>query len=136
MVRILKDTRRVHAPLFSGLTPTDFDYYAGNYRGSSFTCLRNYSVHIPGDPRVGHLPGVVSRSMAEFAVEVQDTLTEIDRLYRISENVLTKPEKLSDACSFLLRLSFIFSRFTPTLTGMATWGALFSSLDYGDKDFS
>ena len=64
-------------------------------------------MHIPSDPRVGHLPGVVSRSMAEFAVEVQDTLTEIDRLYRISENVFTKPEKLI-RCVQLLAAAFVY----------------------------
>src|SRR5438128_2082920 len=63
MIRIIKDTRRVHRPYFSGLTPPGFEYYAGNYRGSPFTCLREYKVGIQSDPRVGHPPGIVSRSM-------------------------------------------------------------------------
>jgi hypothetical protein len=124
MIRIIRDTRRVHELFFAGLTPTGFEYYAGNYRGSDHICLRSYEVMIAGDPRVGHLPGLVSRSMSEFIVEAQDTLSEIDRLYRISENALSKAGKLIRCAQLLAALFVYFLEIHPYANGNGHMGRL------------
>ena len=87
----------MHAGYFHGLTPPGFDYYAGNYRGSDFPCLRDSVVGIASDRRVGHAPGIVDRSMYEFASEVQDTVNEIDFLYRVSQDTMSEAESLCGA---------------------------------------
>lgn len=108
MIRILRDTRPVHRMLFTGLTPAGFEYYAGHYRGSwQFVCLREYRVGVQGDPRVGHDPGIVLRSMGEFAVEIDSTLSAIDHVFRISDNALSRAEKLV-RCVQLAAAAFVY----------------------------
>ncbi|MBR1154877.1 Fic family protein [Bradyrhizobium sp. JYMT SZCCT0428] len=56
---------------------------------------------------MGHPPGLVSRSMSEFSVEIQDTLIEIDRLYRISDSTIPPAAKLI-RCVQLLAAAFVY----------------------------
>jgi hypothetical protein len=117
LVGLIKETRRVHGGYFSGLTPSGFEYYAGNYRGSDFPCLRVRFVGIAGDPRVGHAPGEVYRSMYEFASEVQDTFNEIDFLYRVSSTVMSDAEKLVRCAQLLAALFVYFLEIHPYVNG-------------------
>jgi hypothetical protein len=63
-----KNTRPVHGQYFRDLTPATTPYYAGNYRGQNELCLREYEVHIAGDPLVGHHPSVVVPEMVSLAL--------------------------------------------------------------------
>jgi Fic/DOC family len=124
IVRLLKETRRVHAGYFRGLTPPNFDYYAGNYRGSDFPCLRDRIVGIASDRRVGHSPGIVERSMYEFASEVQDTIDEIDFLFRISPDTMSDAEKLVRCSQLLAALFVYFLEIHPYVNGNGHMGRL------------
>ena len=124
LVRLLKETRRVHAGYFQGLTPPGFDYYAGNYRGSNFPCLHDRSVGIASDRRVGHPPGIVERSMYEFASEVQDTIDEIDFLYRVSSDTMSDAEKLVRCAQLLAALFVYFLEIHPYINGNGHMGRL------------
>jgi hypothetical protein len=61
------DTRNIHQRLFHQLTPSEFPYYAGHYRGEDFRCLKYNQVVIPSDPRVGFPPNVVPGYMDEMS---------------------------------------------------------------------
>ncbi|WP_375048832.1 hypothetical protein [Bradyrhizobium sp. 8-10B] len=124
LVRLIKETRKVHAGYFAGLTPQGFEYYAGNYRGSNFPCLLTHEVGIASDPRVGHLSGLVSRSMYEFAAEVEDTIAEIDFLYRVSSSVMSDAEKLVRCSQLLAALFVYFLEIHPYLNGNGHMGRL------------
>src|SRR4051794_35143278 len=84
------DTRTVHGPYFYGLTPPGFDHYAGHYRGESLDCIDEYEVTIPSDPIVGYPAATVPTVMNDFARDLQGALIELDRLWRISPNIIGK----------------------------------------------
>jgi fido (protein-threonine AMPylation protein) len=92
---LLKDTRNVHEQFFRDLTPQDFAYYAGHYRGELYICLKHYEVMIPGDPRVGHPPDKVLQSMANLAPQIDDALQQCKLMWRVPNAVFSPPEKLS-----------------------------------------
>lgn len=73
------DTRQIHDRLFRLLSPPGYRYYAGNYRGHDKKCLRDYSVRIPGDPRVGVPPENVADRMAKLGEEIVIAVSELER---------------------------------------------------------
>ena len=79
-MQLLKDTRNVHGGYFerdaAGFPTTMLGTIEAPISHACATRCR-----IAGDRRVGHSPGVVERSMYEFASEVQDTVNEIDFLF-------------------------------------------------------
>jgi len=89
-----KDTRPVHKQYFERLTPVGCDYYAGHYRGENFLCLRDYKVHIPADPLVGHPPDRIDTDMHVFAADFVDTVSDGDFVWAVNNQVLAPPEKL------------------------------------------
>src|SRR5438094_761665 len=72
------DSRDAHGFLFSGLTPLNCAYFAGHYRGENLRCLREYVVHVPGDPAVGLAPGLVLHTMAAIALHVRAALLALE----------------------------------------------------------
>src|SRR5436309_1413537 len=64
------DSRPVHRRLFRRLTPPNFEYYAGHYRGEAFRCLRSYSVTVQSDPRVGAPPQGVDFLVRQLTAEL------------------------------------------------------------------
>lgn len=122
LIRFLKDTRRVHGSYFRGLTPSKQPYYAGNYRGSPFPCLRDYPVVVPSDPRVGHGPGVVALSMSRLATEVDDTVRYIDFLFRVSPRALSDAEKVVRLVQLLAALLVYFFEIHPYANGNGHMG--------------
>jgi len=94
VLAICKDTRPLHARYFHKLTPPDFDYYAGNYRGSNFECLRHSMVHIPSDPLVGHPPDRISDDMLMFSRDFESLVSESDFLWAVNQQVVSPAEKL------------------------------------------
>lgn len=124
LIRLLKDTRKVHAGYFNQLTPQTYDYYAGNYRGSNFLCLLNRDVGIASDPRVGHSSDLVHISMYEFAAEIDDCVTEIDFLFRVSSHIMSDAEKLVRCVQLLAALFVYFLEVHPYLNGNGHMGRL------------
>src|ERR1035438_5014566 len=64
------DTRPAHHYTFHELTPPDYDYYAGHYRGEPFECLRFLQVGTQGDSRVGAPPAYVEFHMRELEMAI------------------------------------------------------------------
>lgn len=77
-------TLRGHRYLFRGLTPKDYRYYAGNYRGT-IGALKAYDVMAGGDPRTGFPAVVVPFYMQQFEKLLQDALVKFDA--RLAANV-------------------------------------------------
>ncbi|VXC71120.1 Fic family protein [Massilia sp. 9I] len=59
-------TLRAHRYMFHGVTPENCGYFAGNYRGSNFPCLKEYRVIAGNDSRVGTPPKDVKFEMSLF----------------------------------------------------------------------
>lgn len=72
------DTRLVHFRLFCQLAPDECPYYAGNYRGQSYRCLKYSQVCIPSDPRVGFPPHQVEGYINELANIIKESVAALD----------------------------------------------------------
>lgn len=72
------DTRVTHRRFFAGLTPPECDYYAGNYRGSHFHCLRAFAVGVDADRAVGAAPDEVAGRMQELAQLLSVAIDALD----------------------------------------------------------
>jgi hypothetical protein len=72
------DTRQIHYRLLSELTPPNYGYFAGHYRGEDFRCLKHYTVTIPSDPRVGAPPSGVAYQMGELGKLIQAGFQALD----------------------------------------------------------
>jgi len=96
-----KDSRPVHASLFAGLTPAGFEYYAGNYRGEAYECLRDCVVFAGGQPTCP--PHLVLSTMAAFAADIERAVKEVDAIPN---------EKLNTKLAQAIRLAaMVFDRF-------------------------
>lgn len=77
-VEVGRDTRPVHVGLFHGLTPPNFDWYAGNYRGVSLPCLDTYEVTIGADRLVGTPARGVASAMDQFGRDLEAGIRALD----------------------------------------------------------
>jgi Fic/DOC family len=68
--------------------------------------------------------GYVARSMYEFAAEVQDTVNEIDFLFRISPEAMSDAEKLLRCSQLLAALFVYFLEIHPYVNGNGHMGRL------------
>jgi fido (protein-threonine AMPylation protein) len=92
--RIASDTRSAHRRLFVDLAPAGFDYYAGNYRGSTHACLRDYEVQVPGDPRVGAPAQEVALFMLQFGNLVDSGLGALDAAEQVPLAELSNADRV------------------------------------------
>jgi len=113
----IKDTRPVHEQFFRGLTPPNTPYYAGNYRGEGFFCLKDYRVQIRSDPRVGHPPNVVVREMAALAVDIEDALRQCDFVWTVPNSIFSQSEKLAKVVSVAVAIFVYFLEIHPYANG-------------------
>lgn len=58
------ETRPTHGAWFEGTTPPGHEYFAGNYRGADFECLRAAPVFVDGNR--GEEPRLVALTMSHF----------------------------------------------------------------------
>ncbi|QBH18633.1 hypothetical protein EYC51_03490 [Alcaligenes faecalis] len=100
----LIDTRRSHLFVYSDVTPTGHEYFAGNYRGASVGFLRIYDVG------VGKYPGaqahLVEALMEVFAHEIHRLLDDFNRV--IINSAINAEQRLLNYCALL---SKIFTKF-------------------------
>lgn len=80
-----KDSRAVHGRIFRDVVPAGHPYFAGNYRGSHFRCLRYYSVGVPGDGRVGSPPDCVDLGALVIAAELDKGITALENRIDLTE---------------------------------------------------
>ena len=125
LLREAKDTRRVHAAIFRGLTPAGFDYYAGHYRGENFICLRDREVGILGDPRVGHLPSQVHGGMIGYGTAIQQFADQCEVLLPFDEAIISNDEKTIRIVRLAVALFVYFLEIHPYLNGNGHIARLF-----------
>ena len=113
----LKDTRPFHGQLFRDLTPEGYPYYAGNYRGQHFHCLKHYTVRIASDPRVGHSPDQVWQSMVTFASRAESVWNELAVLISVPRVWMTPAEKLVRSIEIAVALFVYFLEIHPYANG-------------------
>lgn len=112
-----QDTRPLHGRIFDQLTPPNCPYYAGHYRGESYRCLEYYSVHVPGDPRVGAAPHLVITLMNGLANEIQSGIAALDDAHGLSNAQLPVEDKIFYAVDFACRVLEVFLRIHPYANG-------------------
>jgi fido (protein-threonine AMPylation protein) len=123
---MLADSQPSHNEMFQGLTPPNCEYYAGNWRGAEFRCLRNYNVGVRGDRRVGAPAGDVSRLMREFADIARSCLAPLDSSTRQwpPRGELSAKERLYAVVAFAARVFELFLRIHPFANGNGHIGRL------------
>lgn len=84
-----RNTKSVHNILFSGLTPPGFDYYAGNYRGEDFPCLKLCRVYIRSDSRVGCDPKDVGKAMRVLSDRLKEGFSILDSVLKKEGGIYT-----------------------------------------------
>jgi hypothetical protein len=118
------DTRPAHRTMFVRLTPVGHDYYAGNYRGSEFRCLRCYQVGVRVDPRVGLAPGKVRKAMEDLASETRKDLRLLDAVNDLPASHCKPNEKLASIVVIACRVLERFLTIHPYANGNGHMGRL------------
>jgi fido (protein-threonine AMPylation protein) len=115
--RLSRDTRAVHRRLFCNLTDNNYEYFAGNYRGSNFKCLRNYTVGVSSDPRVGIHPWAVESHMSQIADEMPCRLAELKIAAATLNAVISENAKLTAYVHFAAAIFELLLRVHPYADG-------------------
>lgn len=113
----VSDTRGLHRQLFSILTPCGYDYYAGNYRGSDFPCLKYRPVGIQGDPRVGYAPEDVGPAMNRLEEDLRSGIIGLDGAFALPNAKLSRQTKLHFLVVFVSRVFVQFLTIHPYING-------------------
>ncbi|MBY5488676.1 Fic family protein [Rhizobium ruizarguesonis] len=116
------DTRMLHAALFSGLTPPQFEYYGGHYRGESYRCLDAYEVQVHGDPRVGHKAATVPMEMLQMVQHVSSVVSQLDFHFSVPNKIFSREEKLLRAIELAAALFVYFLEIHPYANGNGHMG--------------
>ena len=114
---VSQDTRAVHRQLFAELAPNECDYYAGNYRGDDFRCLKYYNVMIPSDPRVGVDSAVVRHELALLASDIDSLFASLDHLLALPLSRVSKERKLLSVVDSVCGVFVEFLRIHPYANG-------------------
>lgn len=107
------DTRPTHRLFFQQLAPPRTPYYAGNYRGANFRCLRCNGVKVEADRRVGYVPHIVQDCIRQLGVEIAGAIDSLDR----SRSIVTAPVHVSNAVKLVCSLLNQFFLIHPYVNG-------------------
>jgi hypothetical protein len=114
---LVSDSRRLHRRLFTGLTPKGYDYYAGNYRGADFRCLKYRPVGIPGDPSVGYPAEHVRQAIKQLQKELRSGIVGLDGAFTLPNAKLSRQTKLHFLVVFVSRMFVQFLTVHPFVNG-------------------
>lgn len=76
------DTRPWHLEVFNNMAPLTCPELVGNYRGSNIPCLKNYSVGVLSDPKVGIKPSKVKASVSQFEAQIERAIALFEKRYK------------------------------------------------------
>ncbi|MGB6102414.1 MAG: Fic family protein [Pusillimonas sp.] len=117
---LLADTRSNHKLMFCFVTPTNSDYFAGNYRGADFEHLKNYNVTI--GEFIGAAPAEVETIMEEFSKDVPLLLEKYE--FIASKNTSSPAVRLLNYCQLISILFVKFLAIHPYANGNGHVGRL------------
>ncbi|HHJ17598.1 MAG TPA: hypothetical protein ENJ80_12955 [Gammaproteobacteria bacterium] len=116
------DTRFSHGCLFGRLTPDNYPYFAGHYRGEDFRCLKYYDVRVGMDPRVGVYAAGVIRA-ANFLSEALETgFKVLEEAWAKPDTHLPRHQKIFYTVAFSTRILVEFLRIHPYANGNGHMG--------------
>lgn len=116
-IGVVGDTRRLHRQLFGALTPKGYDYYAGNYRGSDFPCLKFRAVVVGGDPNLGYPPEEVESGMKRLSYYLRTGISGLDESFALPNAKVPRQTKLHYLVAFVSRLFVQFLTIHPYING-------------------
>ena len=122
------DCRAIHRDFFADVAPTGLKYYAGNYRGSAFRCLKNQEVFVRGDPRVGAKPADVKPEMARLGERVLRAIRFLDTYKKASTEPAAEEARLHAVVNLVASLFQQFLTVHPFLDGNGHMGRFLVSL--------
>lgn len=139
-LRTCLNTKPTHRHWFGDLTPPDYWYFAGYYRGSNFRCLRHYEVMVNGDRTVGEPASEVAHWMRRFRRELEDGFAALDEAATLPHAVLLPVDRLRFTVAFACRVLQGFLQIHPYADGnghCARWiiWALLGRYGYWPKEF-
>ncbi|MDY6940169.1 MAG: hypothetical protein SWY16_21255 [Cyanobacteriota bacterium] len=111
------DSRPVHRYLFCELTPPDCEYFAGNYRGSDYHCLKYYQIHVKGDARVGTHPDIVLARMKQLSQTIQFGLEVLDATQKSADTQNGRVKHLLDTIAITCQVFEEILRVHPYANG-------------------
>lgn len=121
----LRDSRPLHKEMFENLTPLACPYFAGNYRGERFKCLRHLEVRVPADARVGVKSTLVAAQLANLLSNVLSSgLKALEDAFKIPDERLAPAQKTNYVVKFSCRLLNEFLRIHPYANGNGHIGRL------------
>ena len=116
-IEVAADTRREHAQLCGRLVPKGYEYFAGNYRGAQFRCLKEYEVGVGGDRRVGTAAAQVTSEMEALATALMSSESKIDKYLTEGPPAVSQEEKLRYVARFTCMVFERFLRIHPYANG-------------------
>jgi len=111
------DTRSIHFTLFYHLTPEECPYYAGNYRGENYRCLKYNQVGIRSDPRVGFPPHQVQGYIDELGTIIKESVAALDEGMKLPNAQIPLRDKILYVVSVACRIFELFLRIHPYVNG-------------------
>lgn len=114
---ISRDSRPAHATLFENMTPPACPYFAGNYRGSNFRCLKYVEVGVAADPRVGVKPDNVATALDNLSETLRTGFGALDAARNIPNARLPVEDKIYYVVTFASRVFVEFLRIHPYVNG-------------------
>lgn len=118
------ETRPSHRAMFEKLTPPGYKYFAGNYRGSTYRCLKCYAVGVGADPRVGHPPDGVHTAMKLLAKEIGTELQVLDIVHDLPASHFDPDSRLLSVVLIACRILERFLTIHPYANGNGHMGRL------------
>lgn len=115
----LSDTKKMHRLMFRYLTPKGHSYFAGNYRGADFRCLKGYEVEVRRGKIVvlsGTEAAYVLSAMNFFSREIIDSLSAMTAGSGAVSS-LDEAEKRAILISFVCRVLVDFLSIHPYANG-------------------
>lgn len=121
----LRETKALHKEIFENLTPPTCPYFAGNYRGEGYRCLRHLEVRVRGDSRVGTKPAQVMAELANLRSNIlSGGLKALDEAFGLPGEKLPLVHKTYYVVKFACRLLVEFLRIHPYANGNGHVGRL------------